>query len=170
MTRAGATLVAIVGGFSSVGTPRWTDSHMGHNGILNRRGLRGDPEAISVSSDVNLEEDHATMTVDELRLRALALPEVIESTHFNLPSFTVRSKTFVVLQKDGFALFLMDQAHAAQLIQRENGVFEPAHRFGKPIGARAPIASLNEAAVDQALQAAWRTHAPARLRAAHPEI
>jgi hypothetical protein len=110
------------------------------------------------------------MTVDELRVRALALPEVVESTHFKLPSFTVRSKTFVVLQKDGFALFLMDQEQASQLIQQQNGVFEPAHRFDKPIGARAPIASLNEADVDEALQAGWRTHAPARLRAAHPEI
>ena len=123
-----------------------------------------------MSSDINLEEDHSTMIVDELRRRTLALPEVMESTHFNLPSFTVRSKTFVVLQNDGFALFLMYEAQAAQLMQPENAVFEPAHRFDRPFGARAPIASLNEAAVDQAVQAAWRTHAPARLRAAHPEI
>lgn len=82
------------------------------------------------------------MQLDDVRNEALSLPEAEEDTHFGLPSFTVRGKGFVTVQKgETHAIVSVPEAEATALAADDPGVFEAIWRSGSIfVGVRVDLA------------------------------
>lgn len=105
------------------------------------------------------------MTADEFREIALSFPETEERSHMNHPDFRVGGKVFASLAPDlswGMAKLTPDQQQ--HFLRSEPAVFSPAS--GKWGAGGATLITLEHALEDsvrQALAAAWRNTAPAKL-------
>ncbi|MFS8477437.1 MAG: MmcQ/YjbR family DNA-binding protein [Micromonosporaceae bacterium] len=107
-------------------------------------------------------------TLSQLRKAALAMPEVEESTHFGMVSFSVRGKGFASVTKDGkVQLHLPDAEAEAAVSAHPTG--ERLVRMGTPIGFRVPLADINGKDLNALVRAAWAWRAPKRLAAAYAD-
>jgi hypothetical protein len=103
-----------------------------------------------------------------LRDAALALPGVVETTHFRLPTFTVAGKGFVTVEKGGSsAILAVGEAQAAELAAAEPEQFEVVRRNEKVfVGVRVhDVAAVPADRLRTLVAAAWRTKAPKNLQA-----
>jgi hypothetical protein len=105
------------------------------------------------------------MTAAEFRSLALSLPEVSEESHMNHPDFRVGGKIFATLGPDdtwGMAKLTPEQQ--ALFVRTEPKVFRPVNgAWGRRGSTYVHLEAATEAAVRQALIAAWRNTAPKRL-------
>ena len=111
------------------------------------------------------------MTPADFRSLALSLPEAAEESHMGHPDFRVRGKIFATLGPDedwGMVKLTPDQQ--ASFLRTERGVFTPASgAWGRRGCTIVRLCDADEAAVWQALMAAWRNTAPKRLVQLHDE-
>ena len=103
------------------------------------------------------------MDVAEVRRIALALPEVEEYEHGDLPAFRVRGKRFAtMLDEDGVNLMLdHDGIHAAIACWPE--ACRPIEFAGRVASVRATYRALPEGTLAALLEEAWARKAPRRL-------
>ena len=98
-----------------------------------------------------------------VRRLALALPEAIESSHFDRPDFRVRGKIFATLPKDGGAAVLKTTpANLEWLVSADEATFWDEWR-GRWLGVRLDRVSLPT--LRDLIEDAWRLAAPKRLGA-----
>ena len=113
------------------------------------------------------------ITLDDIRRYALALPEVEEATHFRLPSFKVRGKGFITVQRGNtHALLSVDQAEATALAAADPDVYEAVWRNGNGrifVGVRIDLAKVSSERIRELVEHAWRNRAPKRLAASYDE-
>jgi hypothetical protein len=104
-----------------------------------------------------------------LRDVALALPGVVETTHFRLPSFTVAGKGFVTVEQgEHSAILAADAAAAEELAAAEPNLFEVVRRSEKVVvGIRVDLAAVAPERLAALVEAAWRTKAPKSLQASY---
>jgi hypothetical protein len=109
-------------------------------------------------------------TVEDVRRAAHGLPEVSEGTHFGLPSYEVRGRTFVTIQQgDTHAILHVDRETAEAAAKGRPGSHEAVSRNDGRIfvGLRVDLTATAPAAVAELVRLAWRNRAPKRLVAAH---
>jgi hypothetical protein len=103
----------------------------------------------------------------ELRGVAMALPGVVETTHFRMPAFTVAGKGFLTVEQGGTAATVAaGEPEAAELAAAEPDLFEVVRRNETVVGVR--IHDLGAVPPDRLrplVEAAWRTKAPKTLQA-----
>jgi hypothetical protein len=104
------------------------------------------------------------MTADEFRSLALSLPEAVESAHMGHPDFRVRGKIFATLAPPDQGMVKLTPEAQAVFLRTEPDVFKPASgAWGRQGCTMVCLEQATEAAVRQALIAAWRNTAPKRL-------
>lgn len=110
--------------------------------------------------------------LEQVRAWALALPEAEESTHFRLPAFKVRGKTFVVVQNEGTHVIVhVDQDTAEAAVAADSAACEEIWRNGGTsfVGVRVELESSAATHARQLVELGWRNKAPRRLVSAHDE-
>ena len=105
------------------------------------------------------------ISVEQLRSFASALPEVEESTHFGLPTFTVAGTAFLGLEKSrSTAIAAIDEDHAASLVAGHQDLYEEVWRKDTTfIGIRIDLSRAPVDQVRELVAAAWRNKAPRHL-------
>jgi hypothetical protein len=112
----------------------------------------------------------AKTTPDDIRRAAFALPDVSEATHFGLPSYKVRDRTFVTIQKgDTHAILHVDRDTADAAATRSPASHEAVSRNSGSIfvGLRVDLTAAAPSEVAEFVRLAWRNRAPKRLVADH---
>jgi hypothetical protein len=103
------------------------------------------------------------MTFDEIRRKALALPEVIEQEHWGNPSFRIRGRIFATVP-DAEHLNVMIDPFDVEAVVREDPDTCEELRWGKEIrGVRVSLNKAGSTMVETLLETAWRRKAPKRL-------
>jgi hypothetical protein len=100
----------------------------------------------------------------------MALPEVSEGTHFNLPAFKVRDKVFVVIQKgSSHAIVSVNEMQAEAAAAKEPRSCNVVRRNNGRIfvGIRVDLARASAASVRTLVEHAWRHKAPKKVSAAY---
>jgi hypothetical protein len=102
---------------------------------------------------------------DDFRKLALALPEAVESEHQGHPDFRVGGKVFASLgPREAWGMVAVTPDRQAALMDDDPDAFEPfAGAWGKRGCTKVHLDAAPEAAVRDALRAAWRARAPKRL-------
>ncbi len=103
----------------------------------------------------------------ELRGVAMALPGVVETTHFRLPTFTVAGKGFVTVERGGTSAILsLGEPQAAELAASEPELFEEVRRNERVfVGVRVlDLAAVPADRLRRLVEAAWRAKAPKNLQ------
>ncbi len=105
------------------------------------------------------------MTANKFRKLALSLPETSEGAHMNHPDFRVGGKIFATLGPDeSWGMVKLSIADQAAFIRAEPTAFHPASgAWGRRGCTIVQLKAAKELAVRNALLAAWRNTAPARL-------
>ena len=104
------------------------------------------------------------ITASVVRQLALALPEAVESSHFDRPDFRVRNKIFATLLPDGGAVILKTTpANLDALVSSDSEMFWDEWR-GRWVGVRLDLVSLP--VLRDLISDAWELAAPKRLAAA----
>jgi len=98
----------------------------------------------------------------ELGDQALALPEVVEGSHFGMPAFAVCGRGFASVTKDGRLQLRLGAADVDEAVGTLPEA-EPVLRRGRPIGVAVPLATLTAAQLHRWLVASWADQAPAAL-------
>src|SRR5690625_7957141 len=80
----------------------------------------------------------------ELGDQALALPEVVEGSHFGMPAFAVCGRGFASVTKDGRLQLRLGAADVDEAVGTLPEA-EPVLRRGRPIGVAVPLATLTAA-------------------------
>jgi hypothetical protein len=110
------------------------------------------------------------MTRDDFRRLALALPDVIESSHLGTPDFRVGGKIFGTLgpRDERMAVVKLTPDQQEILSSAESAIFAPIPGgWGRRGWTHVRLDAADEAALRSALDAAWRNVAPKRLAARH---
>ena len=103
------------------------------------------------------------VTLRVVRRLALALPEAVESSHFDVPDFRVRNKIFAALPVDrGLVVVKTTPANLDALVRAERATFSDEWR-GRWLGIRLDRVSLPM--VRELLAESYRLAAPKRLAA-----
>ena len=108
--------------------------------------------------------------ITQIRRYAMALPEVSETTHFKLPAFSVRDKTFVVIQRDStHAIVSVNQMQAEAAVAKDPRAYQVVRRNNGRIfvGIRVDLPKASAAGVRKLVEQAWRHKAPKGLSAAY---
>jgi len=109
------------------------------------------------------------MTLDEFRTLALALPEAIESAHFDHPDFRVSGKIFATLQPEhGRAVVKLPLDEMLSLTELDPRTFSGAKGWAKSGWTVIELARAKPAHVRELLDTAWRQVAPKKLAKQHP--
>jgi hypothetical protein len=106
------------------------------------------------------------VTADDFRSLALSLPEASEDAHMGHPDFRVRGKIFATLgaPDEAWGMVKLTPDQQAVFVRTEPRVFQPVKgAWGRRGCTNVRLAAATEAAVRQALVAAWRNTAPKRL-------
>jgi hypothetical protein len=107
------------------------------------------------------------MTISQVRVCALALPEAIEAPHFHFTSFRIRGKIFATAPPEGdyLHIFVPPEERAAALA-REPDFLEELSWGAKVVGLRVILASAKPPVIAELLAKAWSCRAPKKLLAA----
>lgn len=110
------------------------------------------------------------ITQSQYRALALALPETIESSHFDVADFRVRNKIFATLREaDGRAMVKLTPDQQRLFTETMPGVVSPVPRgWGLKGSTLLDLAAASEDDARHLLEIAWRNVAPKRLVALFP--
>ena len=103
------------------------------------------------------------MTSEDFRQIALGLPGVSESAHMGRPDFRVGGKVFATLgyPRAGWGMVKLSPEEHRMFVQTEPAAFMPVKgAWGRRGGTSVLLEAAREAAVYDALRAAWRRVAP----------
>ncbi len=106
------------------------------------------------------------MTIDEFRLLALSLPEVVEQAHMGHPDFRVGGKIFATLgyPDAGWGMVKLTVEQQALFVRSEPAMFQSVKGgWGRRGSTSVRLQCAMVASVRQALVAAWQNAAPKRL-------
>lgn len=107
------------------------------------------------------------MKIDQVRIRALALPEVTEAPHFNYASFRVRGKIFITVPPDEEHVHLfVGEEDREQALTLHPEFAEKLMWGARALGVRITLAKARPAVVNELIRKAWMNKAPKRLAAA----
>jgi hypothetical protein len=109
------------------------------------------------------------MTANDFRSLALSLPEAVEMEHMGHPDFRVGGKIFASLAPDAsWGMVKLKPDAQASFMRSEPAVFRPAQgAWGRQGCTLVQLSEAREETVREALAAAWRNTAPAKLMAKH---
>ena len=107
------------------------------------------------------------MTIAGFRRVALSMPEATEKAHMDHPDFRVGGKIFATLgypdQKHG--MVILPPEEQARLVKDRSDIFAPAKgAWGKRGSTTVRLDGIDEPALRQVMEIAWRQRAPKRLR------
>ena len=104
------------------------------------------------------------ITVAQIAKLALAFPEAIESSHFDVRDFRVRKKIFATIHPTGKTgvLLRIDPDQRAALAENEPETYQL-----RGTALQVVFAKVSVAAYKQLLEQAWRGTAPKKLVAAY---
>ncbi|MFI2779992.1 MmcQ/YjbR family DNA-binding protein [Streptomyces sp. ALB3] len=114
-----------------------------------------------------------TLTADDVRAIALALPDTAEKLAWGQPTFRVAGKIFAALGDDDATVGVKCPVEdRAELIAAEPEKFFVRERHDEAYAwLRVRLAALDDAGeLTAVLTDSWRQAAPRRLVAAHPEL
>ena len=109
------------------------------------------------------------MTPDEFRRLALRLPEAVEGAHQGHADFRVGGRVFATLgyPNDKFAVVMLSPQDQDLVVRDHPEAFTPvAGKWGakgSTVVRLSAVGPRDTAAVEAALEAAWRKRAPKRL-------
>ena len=106
------------------------------------------------------------MTPSDFRRLALELPETSESSHMSHPDFRIGGKIFATLgyPDKEHGMVILPGEEQAKLIRKYPKIFAPAKgAWGKQGSTTVRLEGINKAALQSALEIAWRKKAPKRL-------
>jgi len=106
-----------------------------------------------------------SVTPEQARELALALPEAVEQDHHGRPSFRVRGKLFAPLWGEEALNAMPDEAEIHALVQAHPDVCSPVHWGRRLAGVQIRLPAADAALVADVLAEAWARRAPAALRA-----
>lgn len=107
-----------------------------------------------------------SMTLDQIRRYALALPQATEDPHFKLTSFRVRGKIFATAPPSGEHLHLFVGEEERELALATTPEFTEKLFWGKQVaGLRVLLASADANVVLPLVSKAWARKAPKDLLA-----
>ena len=107
------------------------------------------------------------MKADDFRRIALGLPESSESAHMGHPDFRVGGKIFATLgyPNGETGVIMLPPEEQERLIRAYPDAFAPVKgAWGRRGSTRVALEVVDAATLRQAMVAAWRKKAPARLR------
>lgn len=108
--------------------------------------------------------------VEEFRSFALSLPAVEEATHFRMPSFKVKGKSFAGLEKDGVhGGVSVPEETARAAVAEDSSVYEEVWRGESFAGLRIDLTQAPAGRVRELVEQAWRHRAPRRLVATYDQ-
>ncbi|WP_228981081.1 MmcQ/YjbR family DNA-binding protein [Streptomyces sp. DH12] len=115
------------------------------------------------------------VTADDVRRVALSLPGAVEGLSWGMPTFRAGAtgRIFAALEGDDQVMGVKcPKEDRAELIAAEPDKFFLRHGHDEPYAwLRVRLAALDdETELRAVLTDSWRQAAPARLRAAHPEL
>lgn len=110
------------------------------------------------------------ITQSQYRALALALPEAIESSHFDVADFRVRNKIFATLREaDGCAMVKLTPDQQRLFTETMPGVVSPVPGgWGLKGSTLLDLAAASEDDARHLLEIAWRNVAPKKLVALFP--
>ena len=107
------------------------------------------------------------MRADDLRRIALALPEVEEYDHGDLPAFRVRGKRFATMLDDSGVNLMPGEAAIRMAVATWPGACTERW-WGKRLAAvRVALPAVAPEVLEELVTEAWASKAPKRLVAAH---
>jgi hypothetical protein len=114
----------------------------------------------------------STVTANDFRRLALALPEAIESAHMDHPDFRVGGKIFATLGHPavGWGMVKLHPEQQHYFSKAEPEVFVPVKgAWGRRGATSVNLKAAGKVSLAKALRAAWRNTAPKRLAGRVPE-
>ncbi len=103
--------------------------------------------------------------LDELRRVAMALPDVTEQTHFDMPAFYVGGRGFASVRRDGTRLLLHATAgRVATALAEDDGVYRELRRGEALVGLDADLAALPADRLADLVDHAWHLRSPKKAR------
>jgi hypothetical protein len=107
------------------------------------------------------------VTAATVRKLALALPEAVEASHFDVADFRVRTKIFATIHPGGKTgvLLRLDSDLCNALAEAEPGTFERVGAKGNAL--KVVFARVERAQYEHLLVQAWRAIAPKKVVAAY---
>jgi hypothetical protein len=117
-----------------------------------------------------MEDVPVMISQSQYRILALALPEAVESSHFDVIDFRVRKKIFATLREaDGRAVVKLTPDQQALLGETNPGILAPVPGgWGSKGWTQLELAAASEEEARHLLAVAWRNVAPKKLRDAFP--
>jgi hypothetical protein len=105
------------------------------------------------------------MTTDQFRALALGLPEAVESSHMNHPDFRIGGKIFATLAGGKeWGMVKLSRDDQARFVEEAPQMFEIfPNAWGRAGCTKVLLKAARKAVVQQALYAAWKNTAPAKL-------
>lgn len=104
------------------------------------------------------------MTLDQVRRRALSLPEATEEPHFDYTSFRIRGKIFATAPPEGEYLHLFVSVEDRQMALTNYPDFLEELRWGRRVaGLRVFLPVAQAKVVNALLMRAWSHKAPKLL-------
>jgi len=104
------------------------------------------------------------VSLAQLRKLALALPEAIESPHFQSTSFRVRGKIFATSPDAQTLHVFVGEQVRSQALALHSGFIEKLPWGAKIVGLRIHLPDAPQAVVADLLRLAWRGKAPKALQ------
>jgi hypothetical protein len=101
----------------------------------------------------------AAMNPSDFRRLALALPDVVEGSHFGNADFRVGGRIFATLslEREGYGVLLFTPEEQAGMVQDEPTVFSPVPGgWGKHGSTRVLLAKVAPDILEAALRTAWQ--------------
>jgi hypothetical protein len=107
-----------------------------------------------------------TLTWDDVRELALALPEVVEGTSYGTPAFHVKKKFMARLREDGETVAFRVSFDERDLLMqtRPKTFFITDHYLGYP-AVLLRLGAATRAELADVVRMSWRFSAPKRVRA-----
>lgn len=108
------------------------------------------------------------ISASEARALALALPEAVESSHFDTPDFRVRGKIFATLPGPDRMIVRIDPADQTVLLAAEPATFAPCPgAWGLKGWTIVRLDSVDPDTLRDLLVESWRRLVPTRVAAAY---
>lgn len=103
--------------------------------------------------------------LDELRRVAMALPDVTEQTHSDMPAFYVGGRGFASVSQDGARLLLHATAgRVASALEDDPAVYRELRRGEALIGIDADLAAVPADRLADLVDHAWHLRTPRKAR------